>query len=86
MFCRLEDVLDCLSGDWFCSVDGQKISIDGADELKRYKNYLVMSIRAQENCIVLELKPWEPPDASDSAGEAWYEEHVKEFATEPSFF
>ena len=86
MFFRLEDSAKILAGEWSCSVNGQQIDISNEEEMTKYRNFLVVSVTAQNNCLNLEIKPWEPPITKDCSAEDWYKEHIKQFGTAPGFF
>lgn len=44
-------------GTWLCVIDGQQIDIANEDEMVKYRNHLVVSIKAEDNQINLEIKP-----------------------------
>ena len=83
---RFEDVAKILAGEWSCSVNGQPIDISTEGEMAKYRNYLVVSVSAQNNSLNLEIKPWEPPIVKDCSDEDWYKEHIKQCGTAPGFF
>ena len=86
MFLRLEDIAKVIVGKWTCVVDGQQIDIANEDLMTTYRNHLVVSIKAENNQLNLEIKPWEFPTTKVDPNEAWYQEHIKQFGTAPDFF
>ena len=83
---RFKDIVEILVGEWSCFINGQQLDISNEEELTKYRNYLVVSVNAQNNCLNLELKPWETPAVKDCSNEDWYKEHINQFGTEPGFF
>lgn len=85
IFLRLEDIAKILVGEWSCWVDHQQIEIND-EERAKYRNYVVVSINAQNNHLNLEIKPWESPVTKVDPNEKWYHEYTKQFGTAPDFF
>lgn len=86
MFIRLEDIAKILVGEWSCMIDNHRIDIKNDEELAKYKNYVVVSINSEKDCINLEIKPLESPTTKICLDDEWCKEYKKQFGTEPSFF
>lgn len=87
MFCRFEDIVKIVKGNFFCNIEGCKINVKNSADLDTYKNYIVISISTENGYIVIDLKPWETPVTEDCSNDDWYKkEHKEQFGTDPSFF
>jgi hypothetical protein len=86
MFLRLEDIAKVIVGKWTCVVDGQQIDIANEDVMSTYRNHLVVSIKAENNQLNLEIKTLGSPTTKVDPNEAWYQEHIKQFGTAPDLF
>lgn len=86
MFIRLEDIAKILVGEWSCMIDNHRIDIKNDEELAKYKNYVVVSINAEKDCINLEIEPLESPTTKICSDDEWFKEYQKQFGTEPSSF
>lgn len=84
---RLDDILKLIQGGFVCVTDDQQHEFTSKDELTNsdlYKNYIVISIRSENNSIVLELQPWQPPTTDMDSD--WVEEYKTLNGWDPSFF
>lgn len=83
----LEEVLQFIHGEFACIADEQRYEFSNKEDLmesKLYKAYAVTSIKAENNLVVLELQPWQPP-VTDMDSE-WVKAHKELHGSEPSFF
>ena len=63
MFFRLEDIAKILEESRVYCLNGQPVLIDSDEEFNRYKGYLVEKITSRDGHIVVEIRPWEAPQA-----------------------
>ena len=54
--------------------------MDSDEEINRYKDYLVEKITSQDGHVVVEIRPWEAPQAEACSHESWYQEHINHLA------
>lgn len=83
---RLSDVLGIVNGKAVCVVNGERNVFVSKDELvdSSFCNYVVTSICAENDAIVMNLKPWQPPVTDMDAD--WVKSYKEGTGTEPSFF
>ena len=83
---RLADALDIVNGKVVCIVNGERNVFTSDDDLinSSFGNHIVTSISSEDDLIVFELQPCQPPitDMDDD----WIREYKEENGSEPSFF
>lgn len=83
---ELNQILKKINGGFICVLGEKTEAFSTVEEFEHSdfeKNCIVVSIRSQENVIVLELKPFKIPRADSNA--AWLK-NQDSLSMEPSFF
>ena len=83
---RFEDFYNVFSGNATFIFDGHKVDFLNEERLEIYKNYVVTSIEQVDKNLVINLESPTPSETKYWPDECWYQDHVKQFGTEPDFF
>ena len=84
---RMEDIQQVIHGKIICVVGNCRKTFDSEAELladSMYKNHAITSVSAEDNAIVLELRPWQAP-VTDTDAE-WVREYKEQNGSDPSYF
>ena len=71
----------------FIVVDDCRKAFDSEADLlaySEYKNYVIASISAEDDAVVLELRPWQVP--ATNMGADWIQEYREQNCSDPSYF
>ena len=84
---RMEDIQQVIHGKIICVAGNCRKTFDSEADLladSAYRNHTIASISAEDNAIVLELRPWQAP-VTDTDAE-WVREYREQNGSDPSYF
>lgn len=84
---RFEDLLKIIPGKFVCVQNGRRSIFSSAQDALNGNidfNSVVTSIHPEGDLLVLELRPWDPPQVDTTAD--WISKEQKAGTSGPSFF
>ena len=84
---RFEEVLNIIQGNFCCVINNKKYEFSSKKDFEnsiRNGNYIVASVKSENNMLLFELKPWKPPIANIDS--EWVKKHKEQNGSEPGFF